>query len=411
MATAEVGPNMLLADIQVLGLAANQTGFFSQSGATKTSGNNSIGMTPNSVDSTQPVTNTYWHGTYLEYQPGVLNQGQTYPDLQFWFHIDSADFSSYMYLDLTVSRSMLTPREKTTGRHYIKLGNSMILAAIASNFPGTNGPFYFTGPKVSSNIDFWFASTAGFTTGVGGTFASPPTFKLWGDVMNQTLWTWLLGKMGAWKGGIYLNSVRRQITGMDPFVVNHQVADDFASIKSAWPTLPDGPGQVGKSKVYRMMKYATPLNAVSAVTPYVLSNLVTGIGGKSGQVGPYNELAWAFSTNPNKAVQVELYGHQPVAGSGYIGLTKGNKNIYPNDTPFGVVDTVGDPRAWYGDNSLYTGLTGQSDKIPQNYDWVPGGGSMEVIAGEDAGYFVAAQNGQTIAANTDYTTVIGYQVD
>ncbi len=413
MATSVAGPGQLLADIQVTGLAANQTGFYSVSGLTQTSGSNSIQMTPNSVNSTQPLTDTYWHALYLDYEPGVLNAGQTAPDIQLWFHVDEQDYSGYMYVDLTMGRSMISHRENTNGRGYVKLGNSMILAALTGNFPGTNGPLMFTGPKVSNGIDFWFASTSGFSTSatdVTKPFASPPPFKLWGDVSDQTRWTWVVGQMGGWKGAIGLNSMRRTLQNLGSFSASHAPDPNFGSVSTVWPTLPDGPKQT-TTKVYRMMKFATPILAVAGTAAYVLSNKATGINGKPGQVGLFNELAWTYSKMPTKAVQIELFGRQPAAGTGYFGLTKGQNNVYPSDTGYGVVDTVGNPRAWYGNNSTYTGIAGQYDRVPQNYAWVPGMGGPEVIAGEDAGYFVAAQNGATITANTDYTAVIGYQVD
>jgi hypothetical protein len=406
VATSIAGPNQLLADIQVTGLAAGQTGFNSMNGVTNTSGQNSIQMTPNSCGYTSPYTNTYWHGLYLDVEPGVLNAGQTEPDLQLWFHIDGVDYSSYFYVDISVSKNMLPHRDNTLSRQYVALGNSMYEAAYTGNFGRGNLPLVFTGPKIGQTIDFWFASTAGFTTSPTGTFASPPTIKLWGDVYDAPSWNYVVQKLGSWNGSISMQSERRNLLKLPSYSAVHVASLDFTN---GFLQLPDGPKQ-GAVRVHRYMKFATPLNAVSGTSPYPLTSLVQSVGGKAGQVGQYNELGYKFAQN-NNAVRISEFGRRPAAGAGYFGVTKGTANIYPTSTTYGEVDTPGSPRAWYGLQSPVTPLVGMYFKLPNNGNWNPMYQDKEVFAGEDIAYFVAAQNGQTITASTDYTAVGGVMVE
>ncbi len=418
MATSIAGPNQLLADIQVTGLSAGQTGFNSINGVTNTSGSNTIQMTPNSVGYTGPYTNTYWDGLWLDVEPGVLNAGQAEPDLQMWVHCDGTDYSSYFYVDISISKNMLPHIEvaKCVNRNvdnFLLLAHSMYDAAFHGKFGSNNVPLAFDGFKISQTIDFWFASTSGFTTGPTGTFASPPTIKLWGDVFDVPAWNYVLQRMGQYNGAISMQSMRRNLLGLTPYNAKHVV--NSMALDSVWPQLPGGPKQ-GAVKVHRFMRFASPLNAVSGTAPYPLTSLVQSVGGKAGQVGQYNELGFKFGQNSN-AVQITRMGRRPASGSGYFGLTKGTANIYPTSSTYGEIDTQGNPRAWYGLNAPYTGLTNQYDVMPTWMNWNPIMNDKEVLAGEDIALFVAAQNGATIAANStgvgagDYTAIAGHIVE
>jgi hypothetical protein len=405
MATSIAGPGQLLCDVQVMSLAPNTVGFNSVSGQDYVQGSNEVRMTPNSVNSTQPVTGTKWHALYLEVSPGVLNAGQAEPDLQLSFHVDGVDYSSYFYADISVSKNMLPVRNEVEGREYIVLGYSLYKAALSGNF-GSNLPLQFTGPKIAQGIDFYFSSTSGFTTGPTGTFASPPTIKLYGDVYDQNMWNAVVARLGAWNGSINISSLRRNLQGLPPYSIVQPAGLDFGN---GFTQLPDGPNQ-GAVKVHRLMKFATPLNPVVGTAAYPLTNLVTGVGGKAGQVGVYNELGFKFN-NTQKAVAITEYGHRPGAGCGYIGITKGTNNVYPADTAYGLVDTAGDPHIWYGVETPVTASTGKYFRLPKWGAWLPMEAGMEVIAGEDAAFFVAAQNGATIAANTDFTAIGGVMIE
>ncbi len=409
MATITAGPNQLLADIQVLGLAATTTAFNSVSGQTNTSGQNSIQMTPNSVGSCSPVTNTYWHGLYLDVEPGVLNANQAEPDLQLWIHVDEIDYSAYFYVDISVSKNMLPHRDNTVGRQFISLGNSMYLAAYQGNLDRANLALAFTGPKISSVIDFYFASTAGFTTGAGGTFQSPPTIKLWGDVYDEAAWATVCAALkNAWPGAISMTSVRRKLLGLGAYSAVHAV-NNFTTLASAFPQLPDGPKQ-GSVKVHRLLKFATPLNNVVGTQYYALSNTCAGAGGKSGQVGQFNDLGFKFN-NTSNALRITEFGHRPGQGAGYMGITKGVNAFYPASTGYGEVDTVGNPRAWYGAVAPELATANMYYRMPIWGNWNPAFEDKEVIAAEDASFYVTAQNGQTLTAGTDFTAIGGVEVE
>ena len=98
MATIKPGPGQLLVDVQVLAVPAQMT-VSTVSGQTTSS----TQMTPNSVGSTQPVKGTVWDALFIEVFPGVLNPGQTEPDLWMWPQVDNVDGSDNFYVDISIS--------------------------------------------------------------------------------------------------------------------------------------------------------------------------------------------------------------------------------------------------------------------------------------------------------------------
>jgi hypothetical protein len=394
-----------------MSLVAGQNDFHSVDGIDNNDGNgNEVRMTPNSVGRTEPYTGTYWHGTVLEIVPGVLNPGQVEPDLQLWYDVDGVDFSPYVLLDCSVSKCMLPERKFSRLGDLIMLGASMFQAAMYGNFGRANIPLNYTGPKVAQGINFHFSSTSGFTTGPNGTFASPPTIRLFGDVYDDSTWDIVAKALGYnWPGSINMQSIRRRLplVNLPPYQNFHQV--NGLNLEANFVQLPDGPRQ-GAVKVHRYFKYATPIQAVSGATAYPLTNLVGGVGGKAGQVGLKNELGYAFSKT-QKALRIDRFGRRPGAGAGFFVLMHSASDIYPFDTLSGEVDDAGDPRIFYGLNYPLTGVPSSYSLMPEWGCWNPGFKDKEVIANEDAAFGVTAQSGQTIAANTDYTALAGVMVE
>lgn len=416
MAGIKPGMGQLLADVQVISLAANTQGFPTVSGSTYTQGSNTTQMTPNSVNSTQPVPDTYWDGLYMEVFPGVLAAGASEPDLQLTVKVDDIDYSPYFYVDISVSGNMLPPRDNTVGRSSILIGNSMIRVAISAQRSVQRGaplsrslwpinmPLEFTGFKITKGIDFWFSSTSGFTS---STFVVPPTVKLYGDVYDENLINFVVSMMPfGWDGFISIQSARRALASppKPPYVATQQ----STLTPKTFSTLPGGPKQSGV-KVFRFLKYSVPLVSTSGQAIFPLTSLVEQIGGKTGSVGLSNDLGFAFRDN-NNALYVREYGRIPGSGAGYAGITSGGTDVYPPETAYGLVCTPGDPRVPYGQVQPYRPESDLYYRLPRWGDWSPGESGPEVIAGETMAFYVSAQNGTTISANTDKTAVGGAMI-
>ncbi len=411
MATSKAGPNQLLCSVQVMSLTAGQNNFHSVDGIDNVDGlGDEVRMTPGSVGHTEPSTGTYWHGIYLEVVPGVLNAGQAEPDLQLWWDVDGVDYSNYVLIDCSVSKCMLPERKYVWNSDFIPLGASMMQAAMYGNFGSGNIPLNFTGPKISQGINFHFSSTSGFTTGPTGTFASPPTIRLFGDVYDDPTWAMVVTALGnTWPGGISMQSQRRRLplVNLPPYTAVHQV--NGLNLEANFQQLPDGPKQT-TVKVHRYFRYATPIAAVSGATPYPLTNLVSGVGGKAGQVGLNNEMGYQFYKTGN-ALRIDRFGRRPGANAGYFVLMHSASDIYPYSTLQGEVDTPGDPKSFYGYDYPLSGIPNQYRVMPKWANWAPLYQDKEVFAGENVTFGVTAQSGLTIAANTDFTAVSGVMVE
>ena len=425
MATSKAGPGVLLASVQVPALRAGQTDWKSISGQPNNSsdGLDSVIMTPNGPNSTQPATNIKWHGLTLAVSPGVLNSNNpnaTWPDIQMWLTIDSNLLTKAFFMaDLSQPRLMFPPRRLTAGRHYMKLGNSLYKAALLVNqgltaaqaFGRGNWPLLYTGPKIADDVTFHFSSTSGFTTGTGATdtFAVPPTIELWGDAYDAAMWAQVVMAMGAWNGAINVTSQRRLRTGLPPYSALHQVPAGIADFRGdGFQQLPDGVKQTGGMKVYRYLTWAVNSNAFTGTDKYVLTNQIQGLG-KPGQVPDNHDLGYKLA-NTQSAYVIDRFGRLPVAGSGYWGITsQGAPNAidrWPYDTDYGQLDTQGDPHYWYGYNYPVNGKD-EYEIMGPPADAAAGEGGIEVFAYENAAYYTAALGGQTVAANSEFTAVAG----
>jgi hypothetical protein len=406
MATNVPGPRQLLCDVQVTAIGAGQT-INTVSGQTFTQGTSTTQMTPNSVNSTDPLSGTAWHALYLAVHPGVLNPGQTAPDLTMWVRVDQQDFSSYFYVDLSIGSNMFPRRQNTVGSKVVLLGESMMewAAKIARGAQKPkNMPTRFTGWKITDDITFYFTSVAGFTTGANGTFQNPPTIQLYGDVYDRAAAAYVAAVLG-WDGSINLQSERRARGGRAPFATAHGAPG--VSFDN-WQLLPDGAKQ-GSVKVYRTFKYAYCNVAVAGPTITPLSR-INALNGKVGNVPTVNEdLGWDYAGKASAFQLIEI-GRRPGAGAGYFGLYFGGTSIDPPETAYGLVCTPGNPRVYSGqvqpireEGDLYYTLQRWGQ-------WSPGEAEPEVIAGETVALAVAAQNGQVIAAGTDETLIGGVSV-
>lgn len=402
MATIKAGMGQLLVDVQVTAVGAGQT-INTVSGTTFTQGTSTTQMTPNSVNSTQPVTGTVWDALFIEVFPGVLNPGQTEPDLWMYPQVDDISYRDSFYVDISISGNPFPPRDNTVGRDSLTLGASLLKDAMRGSFRPVPALDY-SGWKVTKDLTLFFYSQAGFTTGSSGTFAVPPTVKIYGDVLDLKTLGYVNGRMRLFNGAIELNSVRRYLAGMLAYTNTFQFAGPVSL--NNWATLPGGPKQAGV-KVYRFFKVSQPLQSTSGQAVYPLTNTVTQVGGKAGNVGQFSDLGFDFSSN-RSALKVDQFGRIPGAGAGYCGITHGGMDVYPYETAFGLVCTPGDPRIPYGQVQP---LRPESDlyyRIPRWGDWSPGETEPEVIAGEAAAFFISAQNGTTIQGAPTTGSTTGY---
>ena len=410
MASNKPGPGQLLVDVQVTSIGAGQT-INTVSGTTYTQGAGTTQMTPNSVNSTQPIPGTVWDALFIEVFPGVLNPGQSEPDLWMWPQIDNVDTHDDFYVDISISGNPFPSRDNTVGRDSLFIGASMLKDGVTGQLAnimakGTRAPLLYTGWKVKKDLTLKFFSNAGFTTGSTGTFAVPPTIKIYGDVYDAKLLAYIQNVMGAYNGAIRLNSVRRQVLGLPPYSIVHDFTGPISL--DTWGALPGGTAQ-GRVKVYRFFKVSQPLVNTSGTVIFALSNTVTQVGAKPGNVGTNNDLGFDFSSN-NNALQVNEYGRIPGSGAGYCGFTHGGSDVYPYETSTGLVCTPGDPRIPYGQVQP---LRPESDlyyRVPRWGDWSPGETTPEVIANEAVAFFISAQNGTTITGGTSTSvdrTIVG----
>jgi hypothetical protein len=406
MATLIPGPGQLLADVQVTQIGAGQT-VNTVSGTTYSpTAQSTTQMTPNSVGSTKPLTGTAWHCLYVAVHPGVLAQGATAPDLTMWVQVDNQDFSAYFYVDLSIGGLMFPRRQITVGGKVILLGESMFeWAEKVSRGAGlpSNYPIRFTGWKVTDDLTFYFASSAGFTTGAqgsGATFINPPTVQVYGDVFDATSAAYVSRLLG-WNPTINLQSERRARAGQPAFGAQVPGAINLGS----WKALPDGsnPGVVA---VYRTFKYAYLNVAVAGTTITPLSSL-GALNGKVGNVPNTKEdLGWGYASTVN-AFRLTEIGRRPGAGAGYFGLFAGGNTIYPPETAYGLVCTPGNPRVYSGQVQPIREEANLYFTLQKWGQWSPGEAQPELIANETMALAVAAQNGQTIQPGTDETLVGG----
>jgi len=394
-----------LVDVQVLSLGAGQT-LQSVSGTTNTVGSGTVQMTPNSVGSTQPYTGTAWHITEIHAFPGVLAPGATEPDLWAVLHIDGQDFSTTIYIDMSVHGCMFPRPDLTVGQKVVRLGESLLLAAkaVAMGAPKPkNYAIRFAGPKVTQGVDVFFTSNAGFTA---STFVESPTLQLVGDVLDEDTADWINRTLG-WNPEIKLQSPRRARLGLPPYEASFDIAPDsnkrIISLRN-WSKLPDG-AQQGDVKVFRFAKAAYLQTAVSGTTITPLS-AINSVGGKVGNVPTSQDLGWAYAGTRN-AIYLTHWARRPAQGAGYAALYFGGTQVEPSETAYGITSTYGRPRIPFGlvqplraDGNLYYALSPWGA-------WARGEQHPELLAGETAALAVAAQNGQTIAANTDETAVSG----
>ena len=401
MATTTPGIGQLLTDVQILSIGANQT-IQSISGQTNTEGTGVVQMTPNSVGLTAPRRNIRWDGTYLAIFPGTLAAGATAPDLKMWVHVDDGDYGQWFYVDMTIGGNMFPRRENEKTGRVVLLGQSMLLAAVAATRGAgvpKNMATVFTGWKIGQGVDFYFTSTVGFTA---ADFVEPPTIQLYGDVYDSATLGFLQQNM-PWVGDFSMQSSRRQLRGL-PTYRNTQVPTGGYSLTS-WGTYSGGAAQ-GQVKLQRLFRHAFNNVAVSGNTPFPLTK-IDSIGGAVGNV-PVSQMDLGFDfTNTRNAFLLREIGRRPGAGAGYFGLFFGGIEISPNDTSLGTVSTTGNPRVPFGnvqpilqDSNLYFAMQDWGK-------WSPGEPEPEVIADETAAIAIAAQNGQTILANTDETSIGG----
>lgn len=406
MATKLPAVGVTLVDAQVLSLGAGQT-LQTVSGTTNTVGTGTVQMTPNSVGSTQPVEGTVWHATEIHGFPGVLAPGATAPDLWVIIHIDEADFSAYIYIDLSIGGCMFPRPDLTVGQKVVKLGDSMILAAKAVSMGGpkpNNMPIRFTGWKVTDNLEVFFASTAGFSA---STFVEPPTIQIIGDVLDKDTIDWI-NKVLGWNPEIRLQSPRRARLGLPPYTAAMDLPGGNKLSIDKWAALPDGSKQ-GNTKVHRFAKAAVLQVAVSGTTITPLSK-INSVGGKVGNVPSSQDLGWDYGSTGN-AIYLTHWGRRPAQGAGYAALFFGGTQVEPAETAYGITSTYGRPRIPFGqvqplraDGNLYYPLSPWGA-------WSRGEQHPELVAGETAAMAVAAQNGQTILANTDETAVAGVVIE
>ena len=401
MPGVEVGPGQLLADVQVISLGAGQT-LQSISGATNTVGGGTVQMTPNSVNTTSPKSGQYWDGLLLVAFPGTLAPGATAPDLKLQIHVDGVDYTASMYLDISIDGCMLPRPQNSVGKKFVRLGESMYVAALAAQRNGAppgslrNMATRFTGLKITDEITFYFTSNSGFTS---STFDEPPTVQLYGDVYDAASLRWVQQVLG-WNPTISETSVRRASKGLPPYQQAHQSLGPGAS---AWNTLPGGPQQ-GGVKVYRFLKFSTNAQPVSGNQPYGLTK-VTALNGGTNNIPPNEDLGFKFAGTGNAIKLLEL-GHRPAPGAGYIGLYFGGSEIYPGDTSLGTPSTYGNPRIPFGAVQPWRPESNLWYALPSWGSWA-GEPSPELVAGEDAAIAIAAQNGQTIAAGADEVALGG----
>jgi hypothetical protein len=407
MATVLAGPDQLLADVQVVSLGAGQT-LFSVTGAQNSVGSGLVQMTPNSVNTTEPLKTQVWDGLYLSIFPGTLAAGQTAPDLKMYVHVDSRDYSGWFFVDMSIDGNMFPRRQNTVGGKVVVLGDSLLQAAarvaLGGNKPSGSMPTRFTGWKITQGITFYFYSEAGFSASV---FTEPPTVALYGDVLDAATLAFMQQNL-PWDGSIVEQSTRRALKGLSPYRQTHTPAGPYSL--DNWKSYSGGPGQ-GHVSVQRSFKTARNALAVQGDSPYALS-VISSVGGSTKNVtNPDTEnLGWDYAQNSNAFKLIEG-GRRPGPGAGYFGLYFGGSNWSTGDTAKGTVSTYGNPRVPFGSVQPYRVESNLYYSLPHWGAWSPGEAAPELVAGETAAIAISAQNGQTIQALSDQTAIGGVLIE
>lgn len=401
MAGLTVGMDQLLADVQVLSLGAGQS-LQTTSGAATTVGTGVVQMTPNSVNTTTVLRNLVWDGLYFSVHPGTLAAGAAEPDLWMFVKVDNEDYSSWFYVDLSVSGCMFPRRQNTVGGKVNVLGQSLLQAALRNNpSDKKNMPLKYTGLKVSDEIEIWFYSAAGFAASA---FTEPPTVQLYGDVLDQTALSFVQQRLG-WVPDLSMQSIRRALAGKAAYT-NKAAAGGFLTL-AGWKSGPNGPHQGGVA-IRRMVKAALNAQAIGA-SPYGLTKFAS-VGGANTNLASTNmDMGFEYTKTQN-AVKLTEFGRRPGANAGYTGLYFGGSTFSPADTSLGMVSTQGNPRVQYGAVQPVRPESNLYFNVPSWGAQSPGEAQPEVVADETAAIAVAAQNGGIVAANTDKTALGGIQV-
>lgn len=413
MAQLTPGTDRLLVSVQATSLAAGAA-LESVSGATNTVGTGTVRMTPNSVNTTSPLTNTVWDGTRMEIKPGVLAPGKTAPDLKVFVIVDNVSYQSVFYIDASATGNALPPREQTVAQKAVLIGKSMLADAAAVSAGQTktikNAALLFTGFKVTDSLNVAFYSAAGYDA---ATFTSPPTVEIYGDVYDAAALAYVARKLN-FEAGITMQSVRRALAGKTPYT-NSFAWPNLGNQNPNLPNfnlanfkqLPNGAGQ-GAVKVWRWMKTAYNGAAVSA-NNFVLSNIQSLGGAAANLVNSYDDMGFAF-TSTSFGILLREFGRRPGANAGYAGLFFGGSTYSPDDTAYGMVSTYGAPRIPFGSVQPLRSSSSEYFAPPAWGFQSPASQAPEVLANETAAMAISPQSGTTIALKTDETLLGGVRV-
>lgn len=401
MAATNVGIGRKVVDITLQSIAAKGA---ENSNFNGTNGN--VIQTANSVGTSAVARGYVWDITYLRLFPGVFAAGVTPPDLQMWVQIDRQSYQSWFFIDLSQDGNIFPRRENTVGGKWIKVGESMLawaalLARGKRKAPPSNMPLVFTGWKVSQGVQVFFTSTSGFTA---ADVVEAPRIEMYGDVYDATTLQFVASNL-PYTPAMSIQSERKIREGAPPYTNTFQLKPLSLS---NWKSYPGGPNQ-GTAQVQFYAKFCSPIQAITGPQPVPLSD-IPSLGGNSGIAPSTEYLGWDYADNSNDLQVIRLFGRRPGPGAGYFSLTKGQNQLFPLDTAFGATCTYGDNPIPYGAVQPYRPESNLWFLPPRWGSWDPSLEGEETIYNETMAVAIGAQEGQTIAAGTDKTVVVGVQV-
>jgi len=258
----------VLLDVTVNTLAPGAS-IESPTSGTRTSGNSSIQITSNTIQSTALSNDEVAEALLVGVIPPVAADGSG-PDFEFFFKADDTALDQYMLFDGGLD-SNVAPMPYATingpvdreGRYigWFVLGKSTraLLRNAAQGKAVKDMPLQITGIKYKNQLTVVVKSNTGWDS----TALVPARIIVLGEKLTASV---VNSIAGGFNGMVNKQTMYREVLGKPPLNFFHSGVVSFDN----WTTLPGGPKQSGM-RVYRFLRYATNNTATGAQAPFVLT--------------------------------------------------------------------------------------------------------------------------------------------
>lgn len=312
----------------------------------KTSGNSTAQVTPNSIESCSIDSGYAADGYILEITPPVTwnstNQAFSTPDVEVTFVVDGKPMTNYQVIDGSATGNMFPRQAKTFQGKQRTLGTSLRSVAdklIKGQRIPRNIPLLVTGLKANQSYQVTVTSQAGW--GVSDTVVTPLRVVLRGDLWGQNEFLLYGAALNALNHNMNINVAK---DGLGAYL-NTYFFPTALDTKS-FVTLPGGSNQ-GATKINKLIKYATNAQEIGVSGNYAFTNSQSLKGNPSNIVDENHDLGDNFIDSRN-FFNYEYLGIRLAAGVfGSWGFLV-NGSVVPLTTQNGMPVSYGDNDWQYG---------------------------------------------------------------